>query len=203
MSRAPGTILMPARYVDVRDVVRFQNDDWQVVSVHTSGGETTLQVGRCSGGPVQPLVVGAGDVLHVCEPGGHMTGQTITLALSREWVFTSNDRPNRYEKARLTKTLRTYASLRSRELAPMDQAHLDVWLTFPTRAGRDPANWMPTLKALVDGLVHPRPGVRGVLPDDSAKYLDGPFPREQRDVLSPPGIILARFEFTDRKEPHA
>lgn len=51
----------------------------------------------------------------------------------------------------------------------MDSAYILAELRFSTNQRRDPANWAPTAKACVDGLVD-----AGVFVDDSHKYVTGP-----------------------------
>jgi hypothetical protein len=54
-------------------------------------------------------------------------------------------------------------------LPRLPSAHIVAELRFTDRRRRDPHNFMPTIKAVVDGLVD-----YGLLPDDSAAYLVGP-----------------------------
>lgn len=54
-------------------------------------------------------------------------------------------------------------------LPKLQRIHLLTTLHFPDRRRRDPHNYYPTLKALVDGLVD-----YGLVPDDSHQYLIGP-----------------------------
>lgn len=61
------------------------------------------------------------------------------------------------------------------------RAYLQAELRFRDRRRRDPANWHPTVKACVDGLVDV-----GVLPDDSAKHLLGP------DLRLGPAVAVGR-----------
>lgn len=51
----------------------------------------------------------------------------------------------------------------------MASAHIVAELRFSTNARRDPANWAPTAKACVDGLVD-----AGVFEDDSYRHVVGP-----------------------------
>lgn len=51
----------------------------------------------------------------------------------------------------------------------LPRAYILAELCFNDRRHRDPANYYPTVKAAVDGLVD-----AGVLPDDSQDYLVGP-----------------------------
>ena len=57
----------------------------------------------------------------------------------------------------------------------MSRAHCTIHVTYPKGTHvRDLDNLRPAVKALIDGLVHPAPGLRGILPDDSDKYMIGP-----------------------------
>lgn len=54
-------------------------------------------------------------------------------------------------------------------LPKLERVHIVAVLRFATNKRRDPHNYYPTLKALVDGLVD-----YGLVPDDSYQYLVGP-----------------------------
>jgi hypothetical protein len=58
---------------------------------------------------------------------------------------------------------------RAARLPKLGQAHITAVLHFRDRRRRDPHNFYPTIKAVVDGLVD-----YGMLDDDSAEYLVGP-----------------------------
>lgn len=86
-------------------------------------------------------------------------------------VLSLNDHRHRMSTVSRVKTLRTIAcqqALISR--APrLRRARLVVTVDFPDRRRRDPHNFTPTAKAIVDGLVD-----AGVLPDDDHRHLAGP-----------------------------
>lgn len=72
------------------------------------------------------------------------------------------------ERARLVKTWRHWAHIHARnthqgQLAP---AIVYVTLPVPDRRRRDPHNWSPTVKAIVDGLVD-----AGWWPDDTPEWV--------------------------------
>jgi len=74
-------------------------------------------------------------------------------------------------RSKRTKTIRNAAALMARSMGvpPLQRAHI-YGFYLPTDARRrDPANWAPSAKAAVDGLVD-----AGVLPDDDDKHLTGP-----------------------------
>lgn len=59
-----------------------------------------------------------------------------------------------------------------------DRVRVEARISYPDRIARDVGNYYPTLKAYVDGLVDVDPVTklgRGMLPDDSDVFLDGPF----------------------------
>lgn len=54
-------------------------------------------------------------------------------------------------------------------LPRFERVHILALLRFPNAIRRDPNNWAPTTKAVVDGLVD-----AGVLADDSSRQIEGP-----------------------------
>ncbi len=86
------------------------------------------------------------------------------------WL-TSNQRGGwqRYHRLiRDWRRLARYAAVGGR-VPPLGAAHVFVELRFRDKRRRDPANWAPTAKAIVDGLVD-----ADVIKDDSSDYLVGP-----------------------------
>ena len=102
---------------------------------------------------------------------------TITLRfdLSRDSVLTANQRLHWASKARITGYLRTIGRHHARAFVVTEHLHLAhahalVELTFPDPGRRrDAANWHPTVKALIDGIVD-----SGLLADDDKRHLTGP-----------------------------
>ncbi len=88
-------------------------------------------------------------------------------------LLTSNDRGHWAAGAKATADLRDAFGwlARSRRIPELRAAHVLYYIR--ARGRFDPANWMPTAKAAIDGIVD-----AGVLPDDSRRYLVGPDPRE-------------------------
>ena len=89
----------------------------------------------------------------------------------REWI-TSNQRLFWRVRALRTKAWRDLACERAKEMGLphlADGAHVVCELRFADRRRRDPGNWYPTAKAVVDGLVD-----AGVFTDDNAKFVTGP-----------------------------
>lgn len=100
----------------------------------------------------------------------------LTLAVNPGDVLpTANGREHWRRRAELTKRWRTYAYARARnELVagrwtPLERAHITITIDWPDQRRRDPANWSPTAKAIVDGLVD-----AGLLPDDDHRHVTGP-----------------------------
>lgn len=97
-------------------------------------------------------------------------------------MLSLNDRRDRRRTSGTVRSLRSQASVSARAAgAPaLDRARLVAWLRFPDGRRRDPHNYMPTLKALVDGLVD-----AGLVPDDDRRYLQGPDPRWDPEPTRP------------------
>lgn len=97
------------------------------------------------------------------------------LPLSRSKLLTANDRLHWATRARLTKQLRQWGYLLGREgegvaCLGLQHAHVEIEFAYPDRRRRDRSNLAPTVKALMDGMID-----AGLLPDDSDRYLDGPY----------------------------
>lgn len=93
------------------------------------------------------------------------------IVLAAADVLNSNQRLSPYARASRVRAIKTVAEQTARfTRAPhLERARLDVEISFPDRKRRDTHNYMPTVKALVDGLVK-----AGVLPDDDWRHLTGP-----------------------------
>lgn len=98
---------------------------------------------------------------------------TIVVKVHPANYLSANDRMHWAEKARRTKALRSLAAHAWRKAGqPQHQrVHCTILIGYPDRRKRDAHNLMPTAKALIDGMVHPAPGVRGLLPDDSDIFI--------------------------------
>ena len=116
---------------------------------------------------------------------------TITMRLHPSETLNANQRMHWAAKARLTASIRARATIAYRQAGSpqMGRAHCTVHVSYPDRRTRDIHNWMPTVKASLDGFIHPARGVRGLLPDDSDDYLAGP-------DLRPAPVTPGRFTFT-------
>lgn len=86
-------------------------------------------------------------------------------------VLSLNDRRPRMRVAARARELRTlgyFEARRSGDPAPrLERALIVVTVLFSTRGRRDPHNFAPTVKPIVDGLVQ-----SGLLPDDDSRHLD-------------------------------
>lgn len=88
----------------------------------------------------------------------------------RKWI-NANSRLFYLERSRRTKAWRDKAAWAARgaHLPHLPGGRVVCELRFADSRRRDPANWAPTAKACIDGLVD-----AGVFPDDSHKYVVGP-----------------------------
>lgn len=86
-------------------------------------------------------------------------------------LLNANDRMHWRPKAERTAELRKagWAVAKRQKVPALDQAHVLAVIRPASRRRCDPANFYPSVKAGVDGLVD-----AGVLPDDDATHLDGP-----------------------------
>lgn len=98
--------------------------------------------------------------------------RTWTVELpDRLLLLNANDRLHWRVRRDRTAAIRTaaWALAKQMKIPLLARAYIVAEYCPTDRRRRDPANWAPTAKAAVDGLVD-----AGVLPDDSAEYLDGP-----------------------------
>lgn len=88
----------------------------------------------------------------------------------KEWI-TANQRLYWAQRARRTRQWREVTALKARERAipKLDRCWVVAELRFSDKRRRDPANWAPTAKACVDGLVD-----AGVVEDDDHTRVVGP-----------------------------
>jgi len=96
---------------------------------------------------------------------------TLTIPADAMWI-NSNYRNGWRRAAQLTKSWRELAHWYAKaEKLPtgLARVHIEATLQFRDNRRRDVHNLMPTLKAVVDGLVD-----YGLIPDDSTRYLTGP-----------------------------
>ena len=119
----------------------------------------------------------------------------ITVTVYPPCWLSANDRLHWAEKARRTKALRAmgFAAWYKAGRPRYNKARLTVDVTWPDLRRRDAANAHPTIKALIDGMTHPGPKVRGILPDDSDEFLLGPDLRPTG--VSGQGAYVLGFDF--------
>lgn len=109
---------------------------------------------------------------------------TTTIVKPKPWrielpartvLLTSNERLGIHERAKRIKALRNtgWAMARHHKVPRLERAHVFYVLHPDTKTRRrDPGNWAPSVKAVIDGIVD-----AGVLPDDNHERLLGPDPR--------------------------
>ncbi|WP_438470881.1 hypothetical protein [Streptomyces asiaticus] len=119
-------------------------------------------------GPPPPQL--QGPVAETTDWFDGMPGRRFRVALPpRLLLLNSNQRLHHHRRADITRVLRRAAWAASRELPFLERAHIIGVLHPEDRQRRDPANWYPSFKACVDGLVD-----QGVLEDDDHTRVVGP-----------------------------
>lgn len=97
--------------------------------------------------------------------------QPVVVTISGTRWLNSNQRLHWAQRARITREWRDTAAwvVKAAHVPHVQgKAHITAVLLFPDNRRRDPANWYPTVKACIDGLVP------AVLDDDSHTHLEGP-----------------------------
>lgn len=105
-------------------------------------------------------------------------GEEWDLLVHKSNILNSNDRKHWGQTKGIKEALRALGAARSRQLPRYSRARMDVEVSYPEKSLPDCANLVPTMKAYIDGMVSPngrRVKKDGILPDDSDKYLLGPF----------------------------
>jgi len=97
--------------------------------------------------------------------------RTFVVLLPQVILLNANHRLHWRTKAAASKKIRAAAATAAREagVPSLERAHIIAEYLPTDRRRRDPANWAPSAKAAVDGLVDV-----GILPDDDHKHLTGP-----------------------------
>lgn len=95
----------------------------------------------------------------------------LFLELAGKHWINANERLYWMEKHKRTKAWREQAALKARaaKIPRLERVHIVCKLRFGDNRRRDPGNWAPTAKAIVDGLVDAH-----VVPDDNHKHVRGP-----------------------------
>src|SRR5213078_3836241 len=88
-------------------------------------------------------------------------------------LLTANQRLHHMAQYRIIQNLQEVIGwlVRQKRVPHLESAHITYVLRVPDMRRRDPGNWAPTAKALVDGLVH-----AGVFDDDDFTRVTGPYP---------------------------
>ncbi|MEU4166165.1 hypothetical protein AB0F46_04665 [Streptomyces sp. NPDC026665] len=99
-----------------------------------------------------------------------MPGRRFRVAMPpRLLLLNSNQRLHHHRRAEITRVLRRAAWAASRPVPHLQRVHIIGVLHPEDNQRRDPANWYPSFKACVDGLVD-----QGVLDDDDHTRVVGP-----------------------------
>ncbi|MFG6197783.1 hypothetical protein [Nonomuraea sp. JJY05] len=108
-------------------------------------------------------------------------------------LLNANDRLHWTKERPIKKNLRQTACwlARAAKIPNMRKARMVGVFEPPDNRLRDPANWAPSWKAVVDGVVD-----AGVLPDDNSKYLEGPYP-ELGEVHPKGRLVLFIYDLSD------
>lgn len=98
----------------------------------------------------------------------------LIVACSEAYINV-NQRQHWAPRARLTRAWRVAGFMAARSamldgLPQMKRAHIEARISFARAHSGDVANWYPTIKAVLDGVI----GDAGLLPDDSDAHLIGP-----------------------------
>lgn len=128
-----------------------------------------------------------------------------------KWL-SANDRRHRYGQAAVVRTWRQAAFTYARKAQlprGLARVRIDAVLHFPTRRGRDEANYQSTLKPIVDGLGPDRTRITtagkkifapgwGLITDDTPEHLDGPHLAISPHPVAAPGYVVVTI--TDLSE---
>ena len=86
------------------------------------------------------------------------------------WLVSANERGHWAKRHERTRYWRHLTAVRARGAEPFaGRAHVTVTISWPDKRRRDVANYHPTVKACVDGMVD-----AGIFVDDSDRYIEGP-----------------------------
>jgi hypothetical protein len=104
---------------------------------------------------------------------------------------------NHFKRARIIKLLRTQGGWLGRSTHrgrdPLfTKAKVDVFLSWSVKRDRDPANWYPMAKAMVDGFTD-----ACLWTDDNYKHVAGPYLHDDAGVKAPKGMVGVRFVITE------
>lgn len=122
---------------------------------------------------------------------------TMTITIHATNLITANQIMHWARRADIVRTLRRTGLINARKqgIAPMERAHLTVYVSWQNARRRDVSNISPTIKALVDGIVE-----AGILPDDDDLHLTGPDLRVTSETSGLKGVTRLTFVFSDYVE---
>ncbi|MGW1275532.1 hypothetical protein ACWD4V_01055 [Streptomyces tsukubensis] len=146
----------------------------RLAQARTPAGARAAAKARRTGKPVGPPSVPELPDLSAAVAALPGAGRSWTLLMPYGDLLTSNGRLHYMAAHRLTKRMRNEAALaaRAHRVPQLRRAAVHYVLhPRPITRRRDPGNWAPSAKAYIDGLVD-----AGVLPDDDADHLTGPYP---------------------------
>ncbi|MER5302203.1 hypothetical protein ABT039_22470 [Streptomyces lasiicapitis] len=114
-------------------------------------------------------------------------------------LMTSNERLHHYQRSDRTRALREAARLATRQarLPHLQRAYVTCYLRPIDRRRRDPGNWYPSAKAVLDGVVD-----AGVLADDDATRVLGPDMRLGPVTKPGPQLVLVVTDLTQMEPGH-
>ena len=121
----------------------------------------------------------------------------MTITIHATNLITANQIMHWARRADIVRTLRRTGLINARKqgIAPMERAHLTVYVSWQNARRRDVSNISPTIKALVDGIVE-----AGILPDDDDLHLTGPDLRVTSETSGLKGVTRLTFVFSDYVE---
>lgn len=121
----------------------------------------------------------------------------FTMQLPRDTLLNANQRYHWAKRSQKTRDLRAFGKHLAHDFTATygpfrHQVRATVTLEFPDTRRRDPANWAPTAKALIDGMV-----TAGLLIDDDYKHLVGPDMRIRPggETFIVPGRVMVTVSF--------
>ncbi len=104
--------------------------------------------------------------------------------IHKSLILNANSLPHWGKKSKIVKDLKLLGKAQGRTIGRrFRKVKLDVDVSYPVLYNADAHNYMPTMKAYVDGLVdvppavkgQPRLPARGILIDDADAYFSGPY----------------------------
>lgn len=115
----------------------------------------------------------------------------VITMLAPHHFLSANHRSHWREEAARVRAWREAAGWAAKKarLPKLERVHIVCWLGFPDERRRDPANWAPTAKACVDGLVDV-----GVLVDDDHRHVVGPDMRIGEPHPKPGRLVIGIYD---------